>query len=114
MAIPLHEYQLVLLRHPANPPEYDEQSTARIQQEHLAFYRALRDSGQVVTNGPMRDQPDERLRGMAIFALGSLEQARQLAATDPWVLAGGLVTEVMTWWCPPGTMIRPGTPVMAG
>lgn len=27
---------------------------------------------------------------------------------DPAVLAGRLVVEIMTWYCPPGTMSRPG------
>jgi hypothetical protein len=29
------------------------------------------------------DQPDERLRGIAIFAAGSVDRARELANTDP-------------------------------
>jgi uncharacterized protein len=26
-------------------------------------------------------------------------------------MAGRLVVDVMTWWCPSGTMTRPGRPV---
>src|SRR5947208_1320208 len=71
-------------------------------------------SGQVLTNGPVLDAPDEGLRGIAFFTVGSVDRARELAVTDPAVVAGRLEVEAMTWWCPPGTMARPGAPVTAG
>jgi uncharacterized protein len=111
VAIDLHEFQLVLLRRPADPVSYDDEQTDRIQRDHLAFYEAMRQAGHVVTNGPVRDQPDEALRGMAIFATESVERARELASTDPAVLAGRLEVQVMTWLCRPGTMIKAGRPV---
>lgn len=107
----LSEYQLVLLRSPARAPSYDEPERDRIQREHLAFYEALRADGRVVTNGPMREQADQTLRGLAIFTLGSLAGARELAETDPAVVAGVLEVEAMTWWCRPGTMTAPGRPI---
>jgi uncharacterized protein len=84
---------------------------ARIQREHVEFYASMRQAGHVVTNGPVLDQPDEALRGIAIFAAGSVDRARELANTDPAVQAGRLEVEAMTWWCPPDTMIRSGEPV---
>src|ERR1700733_11228176 len=107
----LERFQLILLRRPADPPEYDEAETDRIQREHLAFYAGLRAAGHVVTNGPVLDQPDENLRGIAIFATESVDRARELANTDPAVQAGRLEVEAMTWLCPPGTMISGGIPV---
>jgi uncharacterized protein YciI len=104
----LQSYELVFLRSAPDRPDLDEETSDRIQREHLAFHRALRDSGQVVTNGPLRDQPDTSLRGLAFYRTGSLEETKRLAEQDPWVKAGGLVIEVVTWWCPPGTMIAPG------
>ena len=114
MAIELEQFQLILLRRPDGAPSYDEETTARIQREHLAFYAAMREAGHVVTNGPVLDQPDEALRGIAIFATESVGRARELATTDPAVQAGRLAVDAMTWWCPPHTMIRPGQPVTAG
>ena len=93
---------------PADPPAYDQAELDRIQAEHLAFYDRLRESGQVVTNGPVRDQADPSLRGLSFYRLGSLAEARQLAETDPAVRAGRLAVEIMTWYCPPGTMSKPG------
>jgi uncharacterized protein YciI len=114
MTMRLEEFQLILLRRPASPRVYDDAETGRIQREHLAFYAGLRESGQVVTNGPVLDAADEALRGIAFFTVGSVDRARELAGTDPAVLAGRLEVEAMTWWCPQGTMARPGAPVTAG
>jgi uncharacterized protein len=111
MAINLEEFQLILLRRPADPPAYGEAESDRIQRDHVAFYGAQRAAGHVVTNGPVLDQPDEALRGIAIFAVGSVARARELASTDPAVRAGRLEVEAMTWWCPPQTMVRGGEPV---
>ena len=110
----LVEYQLILLRAPAAAPAYPEPEQNRIQREHLAFYAGLRATGHVVTNGPVLDQPDENLRGIAIFAAGSADRARELASDDPAVRAGRLEVEAMTWWCPPGTMVRGGEPITVG
>ncbi len=107
----LEAYELVLLRTPENAPDYDDAELDRIQQEHLAHHERLRASGHVVTNGPVSDQPDPALRGLAFYRTGSLEEARQLAEADPAVVAGRLTVEIMTWYCRPGTMTKPGRPV---
>jgi uncharacterized protein YciI len=104
----LESFELVLLRKPENPTDYDDAELERIQGEHLAFLAGLRASGEIVTNGPVVDQPDTSLRGLAFYRTGSLEQARQLAEADPAVRAGRLTVEIMTWYCPPGSMSRPG------
>ncbi len=97
-------FELVLLRTPENAPDYDDAELQRIQREPLAHHARLRDSGHVVTNGPS-------LRGLTFYRTGSLEEARELAEADPAVRAGRLAIEIMTWYCPPGTMSKPGRPV---
>lgn len=104
----LEAFELVVLRRPAQPASYDDETIERIQREHLAYHASLRESGDVVTNGPVIDQPDESFRGLTFYRTGSLEQARRLAQADPAVQAGRLEIDVMTWYCPPGTMVRPG------
>ncbi len=64
-----------------------------------------------MTNGPVSDQPDPSLRGLTFYRTGSLARSRQLADADPAVRAGRLTVEIMTWYCPPGTMIQPGRTV---
>ena len=111
MRVDLEAFELVLLRRPASAPDYPEAELDRIQREHLEHHARLRDSGQVVTNGPVDGQPDPALRGLAFYRTGSIEEARQLAEADPAVVAGRLVVEIMTWYCPAGTMSLPGRPV---
>ena len=107
----LESFELVLLRRPADATNYPDDVLEGIQAEHLAYHARLRVSGQVVTNGPVAGQPDPSLRGLTFYRTGSLEQARRLAEADPAVKAGRLAPEVMTWYCPPGTMSRPGRTV---
>ncbi len=107
----LEAFELVILRRPANARAYDEATLERIQREHLDYLGSLRAAGHIVANGPVSDQPDESLRGLAFYATGSLEEARRLAQEDPAVQAGRLTVEIMTWLCRPGMMSRPGRPV---
>ncbi len=105
MVVNLHGFQLVLLRRPDDAPDYDDETAERIQRDHLAFYAAMRQAGHVVTNGPVLVQPDEALRGIAIFATESVDQSngagerRSRRAGRPPRSAGRL-----SWLCPPGTM----------
>jgi uncharacterized protein len=109
--VDLEAFELVLLRRPASPPDYPGEELERIQREHLAYHAGLREAGHVVSNGPVEGQPDPSLRGLTFYRTGSLERSRQLAEADPAVRAGRLVVEIMTWYCPPGTMSRRGRAV---
>ena len=102
---------MVQLRRPEDARSYPDEEQERIQEEHLAYHAGLRAAGQVVTNGPVIDGPDPSLRGLTFYRTGSLARARELAEADPAVRAGRLAVEVMTWWCPRGTMSKPGQAV---
>jgi len=104
----LESFELVMLRRPADPAPYDDETLDRIQAAHLEFHAALRAEGKIVTNGPVRGQPDESLRGLTFYRVGSVAEARRLAEQDPSVKAGRLVVDVMEWLCPVGTMAQPG------
>jgi uncharacterized protein len=107
----LQAFELVVLRRPPDATDYDDDTLDRLQREHLAFHAELRERGLVVANGPVMDQPDESLRGLTFYRTGSCEAARAIAEQDPSVRAGRLVVEVMTWWCQPGALRLPGSPV---
>jgi uncharacterized protein len=109
--VDLEAFELVILRRPDDARSYDAETLERIQRGHLAYQESLRAAGHIVTNGPVLDQPDESMRGLAFYRTGSLEETRRLAEQDPAVQAGRLAAEVMTWWCRPGTMIRAGRSV---
>jgi hypothetical protein len=63
----------------------------------------MREAGHALISGPVSGQPDESLRGIAIYRT-SVEEARRLAEQDPSVQAGRLVLEVFTWLMPAGTL----------
>lgn len=109
----LEVFELVMLRRPADAPSYDDETLEQIQREHLAYQASLREADHVVTNGPVVEQADESLRGLAFYRTGSLEEARRLAEEDPAVRAGRLEVDIMWWYCPAGTMREPGKPVEA-
>ena len=108
----LESFELAILRRPPDAPGYEDETMDRIQREHLEYHASLRASGDIATNGPLMDQPDELLRGLTFYRTGSLARARELAEADPAVRAGRLVVDVMTWLCPPGLLRQPGHTVM--
>jgi uncharacterized protein YciI len=112
--VQLEAFQLALLRRAENATTYDDATLDRIQGEHVAFLERLRSEGSIVTNGPVMDQVDETLRGIGVYNVGSLDEARALAETDPAVVAGRLVVDVMTWLTPTNTMIQNGSLVTIG
>ena len=64
--------------------------------------------GYAVVAGPFGDQDDERLRGLVLYRVGSVDEARRLAEADPAVQAGRLEVEVMTWYTEKGALAFPG------
>src|SRR4029450_5845387 len=78
----LGSFELGMLRRPRGATAYDEETLERIQAEHLAFHAQLRAEGTIVTNGPLRGQPDESLRGFTFYRVGSLARARGVAGRD--------------------------------
>jgi len=99
----LDAYTLVFLRRPPDAPAMSDDELDELQQRHLAFNAGLRESGQIVTNGPLIGLPDVSLRGISIYRT-SVEEARRLAQQDPSVQAGRLVIEVCTWLMPVGIL----------
>src|SRR5580658_6496911 len=107
----LEAFELVILRIPADAPEWDDVEGERLQREHLAYLAAQREAGRAVGTGPLRDQADQGMRGLVFYRTGSIEEARRISLEDPLVRAGYLEPDVMTWLCAPGTMSRPGRAV---
>jgi len=103
----LEAYQLVILQRPEHPRDYPQDKLDEIQQAHLAHLRELAKAGKLLVAGPLDDQPDPRLRGIEIFRVGSLEEAKRLAGEDPAVKAGRLEPVAMTWYTEKGALAFP-------
>lgn len=107
-------YQLVLLKRPAERPEYPQEKLQEIQAGHLAHLGRMAREGHLVAAGPFGDQEDERLRGLALYRVGSVEEARRLAEADPAVAAGRLEVEIMTWYTEKGAVAFPLFEALSG
>lgn len=90
-------YQLVILRRPANRPTYDEETEDLLQSQHLGHFATMKEAGFMRVAGPLSEQPDESMRGICIYQVDSLDEARRLAGADPAVQAGLFTIDVMTW-----------------
>src|SRR5204863_8036296 len=75
-------YLAFLLRGDKWTPEKTP-ATEELQQAHLANIRRLADMKKLVVAGPFGDEG--RLRGIFVFKVGSLDEARELTNTDPAV-----------------------------
>ena len=76
--------------------------TEAIQKAHLANINRLAEMKKLVVAGPFGD--DGTLRGIFVFRVGSIEEARELAATDPAVKAGQLALQIHPWIVPEGIL----------
>jgi uncharacterized protein YciI len=106
--ITMKTYYLGLIRRgPAWTPG-DTSEIRAIQEGHMANIRRLGAEGKLVLAGPFLDDGD--LRGLFLFEVGSLEEAKALCETDPAVKAGRLVVEVHPWMGPEGLTFRGALP----
>ena len=94
-------YFAFLVRGDKWTPERTPQ-TEEIQKAHMANIHRLADMKKLVVAGPFGD--DGRLRGIFVFKVGSLEEAKELANTDPAVQAGRLALLVYPWLVPEGML----------
>lgn len=102
-------YVLGLLRAAPARPRVPEEEANRLQELHLAHLRRLRESGEVITSGPLEE--DTELRGILIFRTDSVARARELMRTDPLVGGGQLLLELYRWYAPAGLGVRePSSP----
>jgi len=83
---------------PGETPEIME-----IQKAHLANIERLSETGSLLLAGPFIGGGD--LRGMFVFRVGSLEEARALCDSDPAVKAGRLRVELHPWYSAKGIRI---------
>ncbi len=77
-------------------------ATEAIQKAHLANIGKLAEMKKLVAAGPFGD--NGRLRGIFVFRVASLEEAKALTATDPAVQAGRLAMEIHPWMVPEGVL----------
>jgi uncharacterized protein YciI len=99
------EYQLAFLVAGPNRKGDSDPETERIQAAHMAHIGKMADAGQLVAAGPFLEE--HKLRGIYVFKLSSLDEARAVAGQDPAVQAGRLVLDLHPWLVAEGVLPPP-------
>jgi uncharacterized protein YciI len=94
-------YYVALLR---RGPQWTATLTPEISKAldgHMANIRRLAAEGKLLLAGPFLEQSGPgTLAGLFVLEAGSMDEAKQLVATDPAVQAGRFVPEVVPWLGP--------------
>jgi uncharacterized protein len=77
-------------------------ATEEIQKGHMANIHRLAEMKKLVAAGPFGDEG--RLRGIFVFRVASLDEAKALTATDPAIQAGRFAMDVHQWMVPEGIL----------
>lgn len=77
-------------------------ATEQLQKAHLANINRLAAMKKLVVAGPFGD--DGQLRGIFVFKVASIDEARALTETDPAVQAGRLAIDLHPWLVPEGIL----------
>ena len=94
-------YMAFLKRGPYQPTDTAEVNG--IQRAHMAHIRKMAADGKLVMAGPFLDNGD--MRGIFIFDVATLEEARALTEADPAVKAGRLILELHPWMSQRGSKL---------
>lgn len=93
----MQTYVMAFLKRGPNRNQ-DSLEAAQLQRAHLDNIQRMADDGTLLIAGPFLD--DQEVRGIYIFNVRTVEEARQLTETDPAIQAGRLVMELHPWYGP--------------
>jgi uncharacterized protein YciI len=89
-------YVMALLKAGPNRPE-DPEVAKQLQRGHMDNIKRMAEAGQLVLAGPFAAN-EQNLKGIYIFNVTTVEEARTLTETDPAIQAGSLVMELIPWY----------------
>lgn len=91
----MKQYVMAFLKRGPNRDQ-DSATAVRLQRAHLDNIIRLADEGMLVLAGPFMDTGN--IRGIYVFNVKTVEEARKLTATDPAIKAGRLEMELHPWY----------------
>ena len=91
----MKKYVMAFLKSGPNRSQ-DSTTRAQLQRAHLDNIKKLAENGKLVLAGPFFG--NDSIRGIYIFDVSSIEEAKQLTNTDPAIKAGTLVMELKEWY----------------
>jgi len=89
------QYVMAFLKRGPNRPT-DSITRVELQKAHMANINRMAAEGKLIIAGPFMDDGD--LRGIYIFNVQTVEEAKELTKTDPAVKYGSLVMELHPWY----------------
>ena len=99
----MRRYVLVILR--TGPTRVDDAEERKAMfAGHMANMDRLSKEGKLALAGPFGDK-DGDWRGLFVFAVDSIDEAKVLVATDPVIVKGEMVAEYHTWYGSAATML---------
>lgn len=91
----MKKYVMAFLKKGPNRSE-DKEERAKLQRAHLDNITKLADEGKLVLAGPFFGEGE--IRGIYIFDVQSIQEAKELTSTDPAIRAGSLVMDLKEWY----------------
>jgi len=91
----MRQYVMAFLRKGPNR-DLDSLKAAALQMAHLENIGRLAEAGKLTLAGPFLGDGD--LRGIYIFNVSTVEEAKALTKTDPAIQAGSLEMELLEWY----------------
>jgi uncharacterized protein len=76
--------------------DHDPETAREIQRGHMENINRLANEGKLILAGPFLDGGE--LRGIFLFDVETVEEARELTETDPAIQAGRLAMELHPWF----------------
>lgn len=101
----MRQYVLVILKTgPKRMP--DGEGRKAMFAGHFANMERLAKEGKLAVAGPFAEDPDG-WRGLFLFAVEDIEEAKRLTATDPVIVNGEMVAEYHRWYGSAAAMLIP-------
>lgn len=93
--IGMKKYVMAFLKKGPNRNQ-DSATAAQLQAAHMENIGRMADMGKLILAGPFMDNGE--VRGIYVFNVATVEEARELTASDPAIQAGRLVMELHLWY----------------
>ena len=91
----MKKYTMAFLKKGLNRNLSEDEAT-KLQRQHLDNIHQMVEDGILLLAGPFLDDGD--IRGIYIFDIESVEEAKKIAEADPAVKAGSLILDIHPWY----------------
>jgi uncharacterized protein YciI len=101
----MRKYVMAFLLRGDKVNEFTSEQRSEIQAGHMANIGKMAEMGKLIVAGPFFG--NEELRGIYIFDVQTLEEAKVLTETDPAIKAGVLKMDLKEWYGSAALMMLP-------